>query len=148
MAESFIIRALRPVDLDAVVEIDCQWVGRRRRGFFQKRLDAVIENPSGYITLGAIGGGTLQGYLIAHLGHGEFGSRHSTAVIEAIGVAKDCEGAGIGQRLMATIKQSAKDLGVDALYSQVDWKSHGLLEFFAESGFSLAPRVLLEKEVP
>lgn len=141
------IRSLRPTDLDTVVEIDRHWVGRARRGFFQKRLDAVMENPGGYITLGAERGGRLHGFLIAHLGHGEFGGKHGTAVIEAIGVAKDCEGAGIGQKLMGAVKQSSKDRGIDTLYSQVDWNNRGLLDFFAQSGFALAHRILLEKEI-
>lgn len=141
------IRQLRPGDLDAVVEIDRQSVGRSRRGFFERRLQAVQADPDRYITLGAERDGALVGYAIAHLGHGEFGVRRAVAVVEAIGVATQAQGAGAGRALMEGVRKEARAKGIDALFSQVDWTNRPLMDFFARSGFSLAPRVLLEREI-
>jgi hypothetical protein len=36
-------------------------------------------------------------------------------------------------------------MGVHSLHSQADWTNHRLLHFFDGSGFSLAPRLTLER---
>jgi len=142
------VRSLRPSDLDAVTAIDAAAVGRSRRLFFEKRLETVRADPGHYLTLGAEADGQLVGYAIAHLGKGEFGADFGSAVVEAIGVAPGRQRAGVGEMLMHALADAAREKGVDALYSQVDWTNSALLGFFARTGFALAPRTLLERDIP
>lgn len=146
-AGSATVRALRPTDLDEVVNIDRAAMGRARKLFFEKRLATVQADPDRYITLGAEVDGRLVGYGIAHLGRGEFGADFGTAVIEAIGVTPDCQRSGIGAALVDAIENAAMAKGGASLYSQVDFTDSRLIAFFARSGFSLAPRALLERDV-
>ena len=141
------VRNLRPTDLDEVLAIDRAAMGRTRKLFFEKRLETVQADPDRYITLGAEADSRLVGYAIAHLGKGEFGADFGTAVLEAIGVATDCQRAGIGVALMQAMKEAAGKKDVAGLYSQVDFSNSALLSFFARSGMSLAPRALLERDV-
>lgn len=141
------VRALRPSDLDEVVNIDRAAMGRSRRLFFEKRLATVQADPDRYITLGAKIDDRLVGYGIAHLGRGEFGADFGTAVIEAIGVTPSCQRSGIGVMLVDAIENAATAKGGATLYSQVDFTNSRLLAFFARSGFSLAPRALLERDI-
>ena len=142
------VRPLRPADLDAVTAIDAAAVGRSRRLFFEKRLQTVRADPGHYLTLGAEARGKLVGYVIAHLGRGEFGADFGSAVVEAIGVAPGCQRGGVGDMLMRALADAAREKGADALYSQVDWTNTALLGFFARTGFALAPRALFEREIP
>lgn len=141
------VRALRPSDLEEVVNIDRAAMGRARKLFFEKRLETVQADPDRYITLGAKADDQLVGFAIAHLGRGEFGADFGTAVIEAIGVRPDCQRAGIGAALIDAIEDTATKKGGAGLYSQVDFTNSRLLAFFARSGFSLAPRTLLERDI-
>lgn len=141
------VRPLRPADLEAVSAIDAAAVGRSRRMFFEKRLETVRADPGHYLTLGAEADGKLVGYVIAHLGKGEFGAEFGSAVVEAIGVAPGRQRTGVGGMLMRALADAAREKGADALYSQVDWTNSALLAFFARTGFELAPRTLFEREI-
>ncbi len=50
-------RALRPKDLDAVIEIDRRITGRTRRGFFEKRLEAAKRGAENFIVIFACDSG-------------------------------------------------------------------------------------------
>jgi ribosomal protein S18 acetylase RimI-like enzyme len=141
------VRALRPNDLDSVVAIDQEELGRSRRGFFQKNLNAVQGAPDSYITLGAEQAGRLVGYIILRLSAGEFGADHARAVVEAVGVDRAHRGAGAGGALLAAAEGRAIELGARELVSEADWSRRGLLEFFEHAGFGLAPNLLLERPV-
>lgn len=141
------VRSLRPQDLNAVVAIDKAWVGRSRRGFFEKRLEAVQNTPDSYITLGVEDDGALAGYVIARLERGEFGGDRLVAALDAIGVARDSQNRGLGDALMKGLDDALRKATVSVLYSQTDWDNRALLDFFARHDFALAPHVLLESSI-
>ena len=142
------IRQLRPEDLRAVVSLDERTVGRSRLGFFDKRLTAVQHTPDSYVTLAAEKDGRLAGYIIARVNRGEFGNVQPSAAVDAMGVADDERGHGVGQMLMDGLDAALRELDISMLFSQVDWTNSSLLGFFGKTGFTLAPRVLLQGAVP
>lgn len=142
------IRQLRPEDLHAVVKLDAATVGRSRLGFFDKRLMAVQQTPDSYVTLAAEQDGDLIGYLIARINRGEFGRVEATAAVDAMGVDSGHRAHGVGTMLMDGLDSALRDLGISTVFSQVDWTNGSLLGFFGQAGFGLAPRVLLQGEVP
>ncbi len=159
---SGILRALRPADLDAVVEIDRRITGRSRRIFFERRLKAALADPAGFIVVavaadgadsGDTGSGTSSGassgactgFAIARLQNGEFGDDRRVAVLDVIGVDPARHGAGIGSLLLEGITARMKRREVRELRTQVDWRDQELIRFFAAAGFGLAPRQVLER---
>ncbi|MFQ5955764.1 MAG: GNAT family N-acetyltransferase [Kiloniellales bacterium] len=137
-------RPLRPEDLDRVVEIDRRLVGRSRRGFFEKRLEAALSGADKVVAVAVEDGGTLVGYAIARIQFGAFGGVEQMAILDAVGVDPDHHGQGSGRRLMEGVIRGMKKLGVREIRTQVDWTDHGLMRFFAANGFALAPRLVFE----
>ena len=142
---SGVLRALRPADLDAVVEIDRRIAGRSRRVFFERRLKAALADPAGFIVVAVDTDGACTGFAIARLQNGEFGDDRRVAVLDVIGVDPARQGAGVGTLLLEGITARMKRRDVCELRTQVDWRDQKLIRFFAAAGFGLAPRQVLER---
>lgn len=140
-------RPLTKNDLDAVVNIDGVNSGRRRPGFFEKRLSAALAEPGSFIYIGHDVEGELKGYLLARLMEGEYGGRKPVAVLDAIGVDSVCKGMGIGHQLMQSFVDILKHKQIPEIHTEVDWRNSSFLNFLSATGFLLAPRQILEREV-
>lgn len=138
-------RLLVAADLDSVVAIDRAITGRSRRGFYEKRLAAIQRDPSAFIALGAAEGGHLVGFAFAQLLDGEFGGKFPVALLDAFGIASGSRGRGAGRGLMRELETMLRGRGARELQSQAPWTNHELLRFFAATGFTLAPRQVLER---
>jgi L-amino acid N-acyltransferase YncA len=138
-------RPLTAADLDQVVAIDKANAGQSRRHFFQKRFAAAKARPSDFVQVGVDEDKSLRGFAIAHVLRGEFGQKDAVAVLDAIGVAPVDREHGLGQILLEMLIGAARDQGVKSIQSQVDWQKAELLRFFNSAGFSLAPRLALER---
>ena len=143
----YTIRPLRGEDLEEVVRIDGLLSGQRRRGFYARRLTAALQDPKGFIYLGAGTGDRLAGYAIARILGGEFGKEATIASLDAIGVDPDHQGHGVGRMLMAALEEIMRHKGIRELHSQTTWTNHSLLAFLDSAGFERAPRIILDREV-
>ncbi|MBM3567838.1 MAG: GNAT family N-acetyltransferase [Alphaproteobacteria bacterium] len=141
------LRPLAPADLDAVVALDAARAGRSRRGYFQKRLAAALRDPAGHVQFGAESGGKLVGHVLARLREEEFGRHAPVLAIEAIAVAPEQAGRGLGHRLIAALEDTMWRRGVDELQTDAAWTDHALLRFFDSCGFRLAPRQVIARAV-
>ena len=139
------VRALRPDDLERVIAIDRAVTGSTRRRFMEKRLAVSQLHPEDYLFVGVEQGGTLAGYALGRILHGEFGLREPVAVLDAMGVDPASQDHGHGHALVAGVLKVCRRKGVHRLHSQAEWTSHALLRFFDSTGFRLAPRVVLER---
>jgi ribosomal protein S18 acetylase RimI-like enzyme len=139
------VSPLRADDLDAVVKIDKSLSGTSRRGFFEKRLTAAMEEPRDFVFVGLRDGDQLIGYALARLVEGEFGRPGASAALDAIGVAADHTGENVGHQLIAGIEEILRHKEIGELTSQVDWKGQGLIGFLASAGFAVAPRIVLTR---
>ena len=137
------IRPLKSTDLEEVVEIVRQHVDHSRRGFFAKRLEAVLADPGTYVQVGAEANGNLVGYAMARLIDGEFGLS-KTAVLEAMAVETAHDHHGVGEALLSGIDAVLKHKGLKTMQTNAAWTSHNLLRFFDHQGFKLAPRHVVE----
>ncbi len=140
------IKPLSAQDLEAVIAIDTAIAGKSRRGFFEKRLAAALKQPGNYIYVGLHEAGKLVGYALAKLVAGEFGQPGSRASFDAIGVDPNHQGKGAGHQLLQTVEDILVHKGVGELTSHVDWSETAMLGFFSDSGFALAPRVILSRD--
>lgn len=145
------VKPLTPDDLEAVIAIDMAGTGTKRRGYFEKRLQAALENPRDYAFVGVFDGVALAGFTFAKLDRGEFGKPGISAALDAIGVDPGRGLQGHGQRLLDEVERILRHKGVSELTSQVEWERQPLLSFLAHSGFRMAPRMVLVRgtgEVP
>jgi len=141
--------AIRPLvadDLNAVIALDTAITGKARRGFFETRLKAAIERPRDYIYVGLIERARLSGFAMARIVEGEFGKPGARASLDAITVAPDVQGHGVGHRLMTAVKEILTHKAVSTLESQVDWENRVLLGFLGDSGFTPARRMVLSRD--
>lgn len=140
-------RLLDSADFERVIAIDRAHTGRARRQFFAKRFAAAAASPEDYVHIGIRNGGPLQGFAMARVLRGEFGRDRAIAVLDAIGVEPESRERGVGQSLIQELIELLGQAGIDSLQSQADWTNRELLRFFDESGFTLAPRLALERAV-
>lgn len=138
------VRALSPDDLDGIVALDQQFSGTPRQDFFSKRLKAAEQQPTTFISLTAQVDGHLAGFVSCQLLEGEYGTTEPVAVLDAIGVDREYQRRGVGQRLFEQLKQQVRTLGGSALHSVVPWNQPDLLRFFSDAGFELSDRQVLE----
>jgi len=143
--EKFLTRPLVTDDLQRVIEIDSNYSGRRRDGFFHKRLDAALAEPHKFVYLGCEIDAVLQGFLLARLQEGEYGSEEPSASFDAIGVDSGLVTKGMGRALLDALARILQHKGIAAIHTQADWHNLPMLQFFAGTGFSLAPRHILER---
>lgn len=139
------VRPLTPADYDRVLAIDAAQSGRRREGFYGKRLAAARERPGEFIYVGIDCAGTLAGFAFAQLLEGEFGGRGPVAQLDAIAIDPAHGHEGLGRALMDGLVAVMAHKGVHELRTQVDWRNDRLLHFLAANGFEAAPRLVLER---
>ncbi len=143
--KDFQTRPLVADDLQRVIEIDSEYTGRRRNGFFRKRLDAALAEPNKFVYLGCEIDTVLQGFLLARLQEGEYGSEEPSASFDAIGVDPGLATKGMGRALLDALARILQHKGIATIHTQADWHNLPMLQFFAGTGFSLAPRHILER---
>jgi ribosomal protein S18 acetylase RimI-like enzyme len=140
------IRALKPEDFEAVVEIDKRTTGRSRRLFFEKRLEAALADRDGFVSVALEDGtGALVGFCIARVQSGEFGDDRRAVVLDVIGVDPESRNRRHGTRLLEALVEQARERGANELRTQVEWSNRELVQFFAATGFLLAPSQVLER---
>ncbi len=140
-------RPLASGDLERVVAIDAAASGRSRRGYYGKRLDAMAHEPDAVVALAAERDGRVEGFVFAHLLDGEFGGVAPVGVLDAVGVDPEARRKGVGASLLSRLEEALGRRGVRELRTQAGWTEHGLASFFSASGFRLAPRLVLERDV-
>ena len=139
------VRALTGGDFERVIELDRINSGSSRRGFFEKRRQAMERNPEVFIGLAAYAGEHLVGFIMATVLNGEFGGSRRVAVLDTLNVDPDHQRSGMGHELMNELIQEVKRRDGHELRTQVEWNQPGLMDFFSGVGFSLAPRLVLER---
>jgi N-acetylglutamate synthase-like GNAT family acetyltransferase len=139
------LRRLGVDDVEAVIAIDRAHSGRARRHFFEKLFAAAKARPDDFVCVGIERAGALRGFAIARILRGEFGRKNAVAVLNAVGVEAQSREQGIGHKLMAELIENLRAMGVGSVQSLAVWTNHDLLHFFDSSGFTLAPRLALER---
>ncbi len=143
--------SITPIDassLDAVVRLDNATNLSHRRDFFAKRFEAQEKHPLAFISIGASRDGELVGFVCCHMLKGEFGSDELIAVLDAMAVDPESQGHGLGHDLMAQLMSEIRTRGGMELQTQTGWDQPAMLDFFASTGFRMAPRLILERATP
>jgi ribosomal protein S18 acetylase RimI-like enzyme len=144
-----VIRAIRPADRKAIIDLDALIHGITRDAYFERRLDG-IEQPSAaerQIRLVAEAEEALVGFVLGTLAYGEFGLTETAAVLDSIGVHPGTQRRAIGGRLVTAFLAEAARAGATRAYTHVDWQNWSLLHFFEELGFQLGTTIPLERRI-
>ncbi|HEX9035407.1 MAG TPA: GNAT family N-acetyltransferase [Ktedonobacterales bacterium] len=144
-----VIRAMRPADLCAVVELDARVFGASRAAYFERRL-AALEPPSPashIIGLVAEEDGAVAGFVMGTLTSGEFGFTDVTALVDSIAVHPGQRRQRIGRALAGAFFTECAARGARDAYTLVNWNAWDMLRFFDSIGFSLAQAVPLRRRL-
>lgn len=142
------IETIGNTSLDTIVALDKATNGVSRRDFFVKRFGAQERHPKAFISLGAVADGNMVGFICCHMLKGEFGSDDLIAVLDAMSVAPEARGHGVGHELMAELMTEIRGRGGKELQTQAGWDQPAVLDFFASTNFRMAPRLILERLTP
>ncbi len=142
--ETLSYRNLGMEDLASVAELDRRIGGVSRDGFIRKRLASQERHPEAFISIAALTSDALVGFVFCHIIEGEFGGTERMAVLDAMGVDPERQDSGYGHQMLDHLIAEVRERGGLELRTQAAWNQRGLVEFFSSTGFSLAPRLILE----
>jgi len=144
--EQYKIRAMKYDDLDAIVDIDTKVLGRSRPEYWQMKLE-LSEKRSPLASLIAEVEGKVVGFIMGDASGWEYGVPESVGWIDTIGVHPDYQKKGVARALMSEMTDNLKKVGVNTVYTFVNWRDWGLLQFFDRMGFTRGDMINLELKV-
>lgn len=128
------IRALDYKDLDDIVEIEKTILGKDRRKYWLMKIE-LTEERSPMASLVAEVDGKVVGFIIGEVAGWEYGVPDTVAWIDTIGVHPDFQKKGIATMLFQKLTENLRKVGINTIYTFVEWRSWDLLRFFARMGF-------------
>lgn len=141
------VRSMQEADLEAIVRIDRKLTGTDRGQYYRRKLEEVMVESGVRISLVAEVDGAPAGFVMARTDFGEFGRTEPAAVIDAIGVAPERAGHGIGRALLSQLLANLAVLGVETVRTEVAWDNFDLLRFLHRRGFLPVQRLVFTKRV-
>ena len=141
------IRALAYGDLDAIVEIDKEVLGKERPEYWSMKIE-LSEDRSPLSSLVAELDDKVVGFILGDASGWEYGVPHTVVGwIDTIGVHPQYRRQGIAGILFNEMVANLKKVGVNTIYTFVNWKDWDLLHFFDKMGFQKGDMIHIEKKV-
>ena len=140
------IRSIRAEDLDSIVEIDKGILGKERREYWEMKIK-LAENRSPMASLVAEMDGRVVGFLLGDASGWEYGVPDTVGWIDTIGIDPLYQKRGIARLLMEEMITNFRKVGVDTIYTLVNWRDWGLLHFFDLMGFKRGDMINLELKI-
>ena len=129
------IRPLAMRDLDAIVEIDRKVLGKARTDYWENKIE--LSNTHYPLScLVAEMDGKVVGVILGEVSGWEFGIPDTIGWVSTIGVDPAYQHQGIAERLTQDFVKNVKSVGVNILYTLVNWNDWDLLRFFRAMGFA------------
>jgi GNAT superfamily N-acetyltransferase len=91
--------------------------------------------------------GGVVGFILGDASGWEYGVPESVGWIDTIGVHPDYQRKGVARALMNEMVANLKKVGVNTIYTFVNWRDWGLLQFFDRIGFVRGDMINLELKV-
>lgn len=140
------IRVMDYRDLDAIVEIDVKVLGKSRPEYWQMKIE-LSKSRSPMASLVAEAEGKVVGFILGDASGWEYGIPDTVGWIDTIGVHPDYQKRGIARALLMEMVNNLKKVGVDTIYTFVNWRDWGLLQFFDATGFRRGDMINLELKI-
>jgi ribosomal protein S18 acetylase RimI-like enzyme len=128
------IRTMEPKDTKDIRRIYESIIRRAVDRGFNDLINAYTRNTDN-IRLVAEWDERVVGFMISRIMTFSFGIEKS-AWISTLGVDPDFMGQGIGERLFREIASTYKSMGIDRIYTAVQWDDSDLLSFFKSLDFA------------
>jgi ribosomal protein S18 acetylase RimI-like enzyme len=130
-----LIRSLAVEDLGAIVEIDRKVLGKAREEYWKSKIEPPnTRYPQSRLV--AEMDGKVIGVILGEVSGGEFGIPDTIGWISTIGVDPAYQHRGVAERLTQEFVINLKSVGVNVLYTLVNWNDWDLLKFFRAAGFT------------
>ena len=141
------VRGAQAGDLAEVVEIDSGITGLRKPEYWSEILQRYGSGRrQRRFFLVADAGGRIEGFVIGEVRDWEFGSPPCGWVF-AISVRPEARQGGIGARLLESICDGFRRLGVTKVRTILSRDNHLILSFFRSQGMMAGPFIPLEKDL-
>lgn len=141
------VRTLTMADAPRLAKIDAAVTGQSRSLWLENKLKRALEEADVCISLGAERDGRLLGGMTGTVRFGEFGVPESVAVLDLVLVDPELAGQGVASAMLEQLLTNLRGLRVARIRTEVSWNEIDLIAFFGKSGFTPAPRLVLEREV-
>jgi ribosomal protein S18 acetylase RimI-like enzyme len=135
------VRTMSAADLDAIVKIDREIVGRPRERFIAQLLDEALADSTIRVSLTARVDGAVAGYLMARADRGDFGRTEPVAVLDTIGVDPAFARQGVGRALLSQLFVNLGALRIERVETVVAPRDFALLGFLYAAGFVPSQRL-------
>ena len=130
-----IVRPLAMEDLDAIVEIDRKVLGKVRKDYWKTKIE--LSNARYPLSsLVAEMDGEVIGVILGEVSGWEFGIPDTVGWVSTIGVDPAYQHRGVAEKLTQEFVKNLKSIGVNVLYTLVNWNDWDLLKFFRAAGFT------------
>ncbi|UCG90335.1 MAG: GNAT family N-acetyltransferase [Candidatus Heimdallarchaeota archaeon] len=140
-----IVRIIKEQDLERIIEIDNKVLGERRSDYWESKLTTISKSP--LPSLVAEMEGTVVGFIFGEASGWEYGVPENIGWIDTIGVDPDYQKKGIGRLLINELLNYMKKVGVDTVYTFVNWRDWDLLRFFNAMGFNRGDMINLKFKI-
>ena len=146
LLEPIKIRGLKRGDLEAIVDIDRATLGIERREYWEGKIGRYMEHSS-IASLVAEWDGEVVGFLFGDAAAWEYGIPDTTGTIEVLGIHPRSRKKGVAVVLVDEMISNFRKIGVNRVYTFVNWRSSDLLGFFDSIGFRRGDMVNLELDL-
>ncbi len=106
-----------------------------------------LQHGEPMLNLGAEVDGKLVGFIFGEIKLWEFGRSEKTGWIKVLGVDREYQGMGAGQKMGETIILHFQKKNVKKVRTLVDWYEGDVISYFKSLGFSMLNMLSLEKEI-
>lgn len=140
------IRVMRQKDISVIAAIDKRVLGKERREYWAQKLEH-SRRESPITPLVAEMDGKVVGFIIGYTSWWEYGVPDNIGWVDTIGVDPLFQKKGVARALAGELFKNFKKLGVDTVYTMVDWRGGDLLRFFGAMGFEKGEMINLRKRL-
>jgi ribosomal protein S18 acetylase RimI-like enzyme len=140
------VRKMASKDLDAIVAIDTQILGKSRWDYWLMKM-SLAEQRLPMASLVAEADGKVVGFILGDASGYEYDVPENIGWIDTIGVDPAYQKQGIARMLMNEMIVNLKKVGVDTVYTMVNWRDWNLLKFFDAFGYKKGPLINLELKI-
>ncbi|MHA2298380.1 MAG: GNAT family N-acetyltransferase [Candidatus Hodarchaeales archaeon] len=141
-----IIRIMKEHDLERIIEIDSKVLGEKRPEYWERKIE-LAGKKSPLPSLVAEIEGEVIGFILGEASGWEYGVPENIGWIDTIGVDPIYQKKGVARMLMKELLNYMKKVGVNTVYTFVNWKEWNLLRFFDAMGFKRGDMINLEYKI-
>lgn len=140
------VRMMREEDAQAIKEIGNQILHTRQRDYWsiKAQSDRARCPVPPYV---AEADGRIIGFIMGDANEGEYGMPGLIGWIDAIGVHPEYQRQGVARMLVETMTAFMHKVGVNKVYTLVNWRDAEMLQFFDKLGFAPGDMINLELKV-